>query len=109
MLSYRSGRSNLLEFLLKKGCEVHGIKRWSSGFSTRGGIDRFYQDPHVANKYVILHYGDLTDTSNLIYIIQQAQLPEIHWLFSMSVVVSFFSALIRYRRTGENYLRIILR
>jgi len=62
----------LSEFLLKKGYEVHGIKRRSSSFNTQR-IDHLYQDPHVENKNFILHYGDLTDTSNLIRIIQQVQ------------------------------------
>jgi GDPmannose 4,6-dehydratase len=62
----------LSEFLLKKDYEVHGIKRRSSSFNTQC-IDHLYQDPHIANKRFILHYGDLTDTSNLIRIIQQVQ------------------------------------
>jgi GDPmannose 4,6-dehydratase len=67
----------LSEFLLKKGYQVHGIKRRSSSFNTQR-IDHLYQDPHVTNKHFILHYGDLTDTSNLIRIIQQIQPDEIY-------------------------------
>jgi len=79
----------LSEFLLKKGYEVHGIKRRSSSFNTQR-IDHLYQDPHVENKNFILHYGDLTDTSNLIRIIQQIQPDEIYNLGAQShVQVSF--------------------
>ena len=79
----------LSEFLLKKGYEVHGIKRRSSSFNTQR-IDHLYQDPHVENKKFILHYGDLTDTSNLIRIIQQVQPDEIYNLGAQShVQVSF--------------------
>jgi len=79
----------LSEFLLKKGYEVHGIKRRSSSFNTQR-VDHLYQDPHVENKRFILHYGDLTDTSNLIRIIQQVQPDEIYNLGAQShVQVSF--------------------
>jgi GDPmannose 4,6-dehydratase len=79
----------LSEFLLKKGYEVHGIKRRSSSFNTQR-VDHLYQDPHVENKKFILHYGDLTDTSNLIRIIQQVQPNEIYNLGAQShVQVSF--------------------
>ena len=79
----------LSEFLLKKGYEVHGIKRRSSSFNTQR-VDHLYQDPHVENKRFILHYGDLTDTSNLIRIIQQVQPNEIYNLGAQShVQVSF--------------------
>jgi len=79
----------LSEFLLKKGYEVHGIKRRASSFNTQR-IDHLYQDPHVENKNFILHYGDLTDTSNLIRIIQQIQPDEIYNLGAQShVQVSF--------------------
>jgi len=79
----------LSEFLLKKGYEVHGIKRRSSSFNTQR-VDHLYQDPHVENKRFILHYGDLTDTSNLIRIIQQVQPSEIYNLGAQShVQVSF--------------------
>lgn len=79
----------LSEFLLKKGYEVHGIKRRSSSFNT-DRIDHLYQDPHIENKKFILHYGDLTDTSNLIRIIQEVQPEEIYNLGAQShVQVSF--------------------
>ncbi|MCL2800141.1 MAG: GDP-mannose 4,6-dehydratase [Treponema sp.] len=79
----------LSEFLLKKGYEVHGIKRRASSFNTQR-IDHLYQDPHVENKNFILHYGDLTDTSNLIRIIQLIQPDEIYNLGAQShVQVSF--------------------
>jgi len=79
----------LSEFLLKKGYEVHGIKRRSSSFNTQR-VDRLYQDPHVENKKFILHYGDLTDTSNLVRIIQQVSPSEIYNLGAQShVQVSF--------------------
>jgi len=79
----------LSEFLLKKGYEVHGIKRRSSSFNT-DRIDHLYQDPHAKNKNFILHYGDLTDTSNLVRIIQEVQPDEIYNLGAQShVQVSF--------------------
>jgi GDPmannose 4,6-dehydratase len=79
----------LSEFLLKKGYAVHGIKRRSSSFNTER-IDHLYQDPHEKEKKFILHYGDLTDTSNLVRIIQQVQPNEIYNLGAQShVQVSF--------------------
>ncbi|MCL2074754.1 MAG: GDP-mannose 4,6-dehydratase [Marinilabiliaceae bacterium] len=79
----------LSEFLLKKGYKVHGIKRRSSLFNTER-IDHIYQDPHIKNRNFILHYGDLTDSTNLIRIIQETQPDEIYNLAAMShVSVSF--------------------
>lgn len=79
----------LSELLLKKGYEVHGIKRRASSFNTQR-IDHIYQDPHVENYRFQLHYGDLTDSTNLIRIIQQVQPDEIYNLGAMShVKVSF--------------------
>ncbi len=79
----------LSEFLLKKGYEVHGIKRRSSLFNT-DRIDHLYQDPHIDNRNFILHYGDLTDSTNIIRIIQEVQPDEIYNLGAMShVKVSF--------------------
>jgi len=79
----------LSEFLLKKGYCVHGIKRRASSFNTER-IDHLYQDPHVENKKFTLHYGDLTDTSNLVRIIQEVQPDEIYNLGAQShVQVSF--------------------
>jgi GDPmannose 4,6-dehydratase len=83
--------SYLAEFLLEKGYIVHGIKRRASSFNT-DRIDHIYQDPHVSSPNLILHYGDLTDTSNLMRIIQQAQPDEIYNLGAQShVMVSFES------------------
>ncbi|MCA1951018.1 MAG: GDP-mannose 4,6-dehydratase [Treponema sp.] len=79
----------LADFLLKKGYEVHGIKRRSSSFNT-GRIDHLYQDPHEQGRRFILHYGDLSDATNLIRIIQQVQPDEIYNLGAQShVQVSF--------------------
>jgi len=79
----------LAEFLLKKGYIVHGIKRRSSMFNT-DRIDHLYQDPHVTNRNFILHYGDLTDSTNLIRIVQEVQPDEIYNLGAQShVKVSF--------------------
>ncbi|MDA0824508.1 MAG: GDP-mannose 4,6-dehydratase [Proteobacteria bacterium] len=79
----------LSEFLIKKGYEVHGIKRRSSSFNT-GRIDHLYQDPHVDSRQYILHHGDLTDATNLIRIVQEVQPDEIYNLAAQShVAVSF--------------------
>jgi GDPmannose 4,6-dehydratase len=79
----------LAEFLLEKNYEVHGIKRRASLFNTNR-IDHLYQDPHEKNRNFILHYGDLTDSTNLIRIIQQVQPDEIYNLAAQShVAVSF--------------------
>ena len=79
----------LTELLLEKDYEVHGIKRRASSFNTQR-IDHLYQDPHVDNRNLFLHYGDMTDTSNLIRIIQEVQPDEIYNLAAMSHVhVSF--------------------
>lgn len=79
----------LAEFLLEKGYEVHGIKRRTSLINTQR-VDHLYQDPHESNVKLILHYGDLTDSTNIIRIIQQVQPDEIYNLGAMShVQVSF--------------------
>ena len=79
----------LAEFLLGKGYQVHGIKRRSSLFNT-DRIDHLYQDPHVDNRNFILHYGDMTDSSSLVRIVQQVQPDEIYNLAAQShVAVSF--------------------
>jgi len=79
----------LAEFLLAKGYEVHGIKRRASSFNT-DRIDHLYQDPHETNRRFFLHYGDLTDATNLIRIVQQVQPDEIYNLGAQShVQVSF--------------------
>ena len=83
--------SYLSEFLLEKGYEVHGIKRRASSFNT-SRIDHLYQDPHENNPKFILHYGDLTDSTNLISIIQKIKPDEIYNLGAQShVAVSFES------------------
>ena len=79
----------LAEFLLEKGYEVHGIKRRASLFNT-DRIDHLYRDPHERNVRLMLHYGDLTDATNLIRVIQQVQPDEIYNLAAQShVAVSF--------------------
>jgi GDPmannose 4,6-dehydratase len=79
----------LSEFLLKKGYQVHGIKRRSSLFNTQR-IDSIYEDPHINNRHFFLHYGDLTDSTNLIRIVQEVQPDEVYNLGAMShVKVSF--------------------
>jgi GDPmannose 4,6-dehydratase len=83
--------SYLAEFLLEKGYIVHGIKRRASSFNTQR-IDHIYQDPHIEHANLKLHYGDLTDTSNLIRIVQETQPDEIYNLGAQShVAVSFES------------------
>src|SRR4249919_606614 len=79
----------LAELLLSKGYEVHGIKRRASSFNTER-IDHLYQDPHQSDRRLVLHYGDLTDATNLIRILQQVQPDEIYNLGAQShVQVSF--------------------
>ena len=81
--------SYLAELLIKKGYEVHGIKRRTSLFNTNR-IDHLYQDPHEKNRRLVLHYGDMTDSSSLIRVIQQVQPDEIYNLAAQShVAVSF--------------------
>jgi len=81
--------SYLTELLLEKGYEVHGIKRRASSFNTQR-IDHLYQDPHAEKRNLFLHYGDMTDSTNLIRIIQEVQPDEIYNLAAMSHVhVSF--------------------
>jgi GDPmannose 4,6-dehydratase len=97
----------LAEFLLKKGYVVHGMKRRSSLFNT-DRIDHLYQDPHVENRNFILHYGDLTDSTNLIRIIQLVQPDEIYNLAAMShVAVSFETPEYTANADGIGTLRIL--
>ena len=97
----------LAEFLLQKGYEVHGIKRRASSFNT-DRIDHLYQDPHVKEPRFILHYGDLTDSSNLIRIIQEIQPDEIYNLGAQShVAVSFESPEYTADTVGLGALRIL--
>ncbi len=97
----------LAEFLLKKGYEVHGIKRRSSLFNT-DRIDHLYQDPHETNIKFTLHYGDLSDSTNLIRIIQQVQPDEIYNLGAMShVKVSFDTPEYTANADGIGTLRLL--
>jgi GDPmannose 4,6-dehydratase len=99
--------SYLAEFLLEKGYLVHGIKRRSSSFNTER-IDHLYQDPHVNHRDLILHYGDLSDTSNLVRIIQECQPDEIYNLGAQShVAVSFESPEYTADVDGMGTLRIL--
>lgn len=97
----------LAEFLLKKGYIVHGMKRRSSLFNT-DRIDHLYQDPHVENRNLILHYGDLTDSMNITRIIQEVQPDEIYNLAAMShVAVSFETPEYVANADGIGTLRIL--
>jgi len=97
----------LAELLLKKGYEVHGIKRRSSLFNT-DRIDHLYQDPHDTNIKMTLHYGDLSDSTNLIRIIQQVQPDEIYNLGAMShVKVSFDTPEYTANADGIGTLRLL--
>jgi len=97
----------LAEFLLAKGYEVHGIKRRASSFNT-DRIDHLYQDPHDRNRRFFLHYGDLTDATNLIRIIQQVQPDEIYNLGAQShVQVSFESPEYTANADGLGTLRLL--
>jgi GDPmannose 4,6-dehydratase len=97
----------LAELLLKKGYEVHGIKRRASSFNT-SRIDHLYQDPHVESRNFILHYGDMTDSSNLIRIVQQVQPDEIYNLAAQShVAVSFEEPEYTANADGLGALRLL--
>lgn len=97
----------LSEFLLKKGYEVHGLKRRSSLFNT-DRIDHLYQDPHVENRNFFLHYGDMTDSTNLIRLIQEIQPDEIYNLAAMSHVhVSFQTPEYTGNADGLGTLRLL--
>lgn len=99
--------SYLAEFLLKKGYEVHGIKRRSSLFNT-DRIDHLYQDPHASDRKFILHYGDLTDSTSLVRIIQKVQPDEIYNLAAQShVAVSFEEPEYTANADGIGALRIL--
>lgn len=99
--------SYLAEFLLEKGYVVHGIKRRASSFNT-DRVDHIYQDPHVDNAKFHLHYGDLTDTSNIVRIIQETQPDEIYNLGAQShVAVSFESPEYTADVDGIGALRIL--
>lgn len=97
----------LAEFLLKKGYEVHGIKRRASLFNT-ARIDHLYQDPHVDDQRFVLHFGDLTDSTNLIRIVQQVQPDEIYNLAAQShVAVSFDEPEYTANADGLGALRLL--
>ena len=97
----------LSEFLLKKDYEVHGLKRRSSLFNT-DRIDHLYQDPHIDNQNFFLHYGDMTDSTNLIRLIQEIQPDEIYNLAAMShVQVSFEVPEYTANADGLGTLRIL--
>ncbi len=97
----------LAEFLLEKGYEVHGIKRRASSFNT-DRINHLYQDPHEGDTSFFLHYGDLTDATNLIRIVQEVQPDEIYNLGAMShVAVSFDSPEYTANADGLGTLRIL--
>lgn len=97
----------LAEFLLKKGYEVHGIKRRASSFNT-DRIDHLYQDPHVSDQKFTLHYGDLSDSLSLVRIIQQVQPDEIYNLGAQShVAVSFESPEYTADTVGLGALRVL--
>jgi len=97
----------LTEFLLKKGYEVHGVKRRSSMFNTQR-IDHLYEDPQVPTMHMTLHYGDLTDSTNLIRIVQEVQPDEIYNLGAMShVQVSFETPEYTANADGIGALRIL--
>ena len=99
--------SYLAEFLLKKGYEVHGMKRRSSLFNT-DRIDHLYQDPHEQNVNLTLHYGDMTDSMNITRIIQEVQPDEIYNLAAMShVAVSFETPEYVSNADGTGTLRIL--
>ena len=99
--------SYLAEFLLEKGYIVHGIKRRASSFNTQR-VDHIYQDPHIDNANFKLHYGDLTDTSNLVRIVQETQPDEIYNLGAQShVAVSFESPEYTADVDGMGALRIL--
>ncbi|MBQ3657549.1 MAG: GDP-mannose 4,6-dehydratase [Bacteroidales bacterium] len=97
----------LAEFLIKKGYIVHGVKRRSSLFNT-DRIDHLYQDPHEENRNFLLHYGDLTDSTNLIRIVQEVQPDEIYNLAAMShVAVSFDTPEYTANADGLGTLRLL--
>ncbi len=97
----------LAEFLLAKGYEVHGVKRRASSFNTER-VDHLYQDPHETNRRFVLHYGDLTDASNLIRIVQLVQPDEIYNLGAQShVAVSFETPEYTANADGLGTLRLL--
>ena len=99
--------SYLAELLLEKGYEVHGIKRRASSLNTQR-VDQIYEDPHVDQQRFVLHYGDLTDSSNLTRIVQQVQPDEVYNLGAQShVAVSFESPEYTTDVDGMGTLRLL--
>src|SRR5438094_8793864 len=97
----------LAEYLLRKKYEVHGIKRRSSLFNT-ARIDHLYQDPHIAGRSFVLHYGDMTDSSSLVRIIQQVRPDEVYNLAAQShVAVSFEEPEYTANSDGLGALRVL--
>jgi GDPmannose 4,6-dehydratase len=97
----------LAELLLNKGYVVHGVKRRSSSFNT-GRLEHLYQDPHVEDQRLVLHYGDMTDSTNLIRLVQQTQPDEIYNLAAQShVQVSFETAEYTANADGIGTLRLL--
>jgi len=97
----------LSEFLLKKGYKVHGIKRRASSFNTNR-IDHLFQDPHIENRNFVLHYGDMTDSTNITRLIKKIQPDEIYNLAAMShVAVSFETPEYTANTDGLGALRIL--
>ena len=96
----------LSEFLLKKGYIVHGLKRRTSLFNT-DRIDHLYQGPHVEEQNFILHYGDMTDSTNLVRLIKEIQPDEIYNLAAMSHVKVSFEMPVRCRCRWDRNIKII--
>src|SRR6201993_2978773 len=97
----------LAQLLLAKGYEVHGVKRRSSSFNTER-VDHLYQDPHKSGTHFYLHYGDMTDATNLIRIVQETQPDEIYNLAAQShVQVSFETAEYTANADGLGALRLL--
>ena len=97
----------LAEFLLAKGYVVHGVKRRSSSFNT-GRVEHLYEDPHLPDPHFVLHYGDMTDATNLIRIVQETQPDEIYNLAAQShVQVSFETAEYTANSDGLGTLRLL--
>ena len=97
----------LAELLLEKGYQVHGVKRRSSSFNT-ARVDHLYHDPHVAGKPFKMHYGDLTDSTNLIRLVQETQPDEIYNLAAQShVQVSFDTPEYTANADGMGTLRLL--
>ena len=99
--------AHLADLLLKKGYVVHGIKRRSSSLNT-GRVDSLYQDPHLPDVRFFMHYGDLTDATNLIRIVQETQPDEIYNLAAQShVQVSFETP--EYTANSDEYAKAVAR